>query len=91
MASNNITQYEAEHGTTVEQDLADCVSETTVQEVNPQTPVKRKGPPSEVLSVNSSLPQTVSSAGPINEEEITLVRGAVSTTINAAGDGTQQF
>jgi len=89
MASNNATQYEAEHGTSLENDLASILAGSQNADAPLQTP-KRKDPPEAVESVNSSAPRTISSTDPI-DEEILLVTGAASTTINTAGDGPQQF
>ena len=89
MASNNPTQNEKELGTSLEEDLARILG-SQVNDEPPHTP-KRKEPPAAAESVNSSVPQTISSTDVVNEDEIQSGTGAASTTVNAAGDGPEQF
>ena len=92
MASSDPSQYEKELGITMEEDLAAILGSQVKDEVL-QTP-KRKEPPAATASVqaesiNGSAPQTISSTD-VNEEE-PLGTGVVPTTVNAAGNGPEQF
>ena len=89
MASNNPTQNEKELGTSLEEDLARILG-SQVNDEPPHTP-KRKEPPAAAESVNSSVPQTISSTDVVNKDEIQSGTGAASATVNAAGDGPEQF